>query len=180
MRKKIEDKIEVIEALKNDVISNLNKLTPSQLSFKPNNNKWSLVQVIEHLTLAETSSLNYVNKKILDPTVLLDNTFTSKFRAWLLKIFFTSPIKVKRRPVMVSPTDSPDYQNVLLRWDIARKALKQFIDEQSDEILDKLIYKHPFAGRLNAYQMLCFFENHIKHHQKQMNRIKNHKNYPTL
>lgn len=180
MRKKLENKIEIIEGLKNDIINNFDLLTPNQLSFKPSANKWSLVQVIEHLMLAETSSLNYVNKKILDPTTLLDKTFTSKFRALLLKIFFALPIKVKRRPKVVSPTDSPDYQNVLLRWNIARNALRQFIDEQSEEILGKLIYKHPFAGRLNAYQMLCFFEDHIKHHQKQMNRIKNHKNYPTL
>lgn len=180
MRKKIEDKIKAIEALKNEVITNFNRLTPNQLNFKPSAKKWSLVQVVEHLMLAETSSLNYVNKKILDPAALLDSTFTSKFSAWLLKMFFSLPIKIRRRPVMVSPTEKPDFENVLLRWDIARTALRQLVDEQSDSILGKLIYKHPFAGRLNAYQMLCFFEDHIKHHQKQMNRIKKHKNYPSL
>lgn len=180
MRSKLEDKIKVIEGFKSDIMANFNQLTPNQLNFKPSANKWSLIQVAEHLMLAETNSLNYVNKKILAPKALLNSSFTSKLSALLLKFVFKLPIKIKRRPVMVSPTDSPDYNNVLLRWDIAREALKQLIDKQSDEILDQLIYKHPFAGRLNGYQMLCFFEDHIKHHQKQMNRIKAHKNYPTL
>lgn len=179
MRKKLEAKIKIIEGLKNGIINNFNNLNENQLSFKPSNNKWSLVQVIEHLTLAETNSLNYVNKKILDPSALLDANLASKLKFWLLKTLFALSIKIKRRPTMVTPTDSPDYSNIILRWDIARNALQKLIDEQSDEILDKLVYKHPAAGRLTAYQMLCFFEDHIKHHKKQIKRIKEHRNYPT-
>jgi len=180
MRNKYNATIKVIEGLKNDLLKDFNSLTINQQNFKPNANKWNMLQVIEHLMLAETASLNYVSKKILNPNTLLDKNFASKFKFWLLKMTFKLPIKISRRPKMVTPTDLPDYKNVLLRWDIARKALHKFFDEQSDEILEKLIYKHPVAGRLTGLQMLLFFEYHIKHHTKQINRIKKHKNYPTL
>lgn len=180
MREKLKGKVKVVEGLKNDLLKDLNQLTPNQLNFKPSSNSWSMAQVVEHLTLAETASLNYVNKKILDPKALLSPSTASKLRSWLLKLFFSLPVKIKRRPAPVTPSNLPDYKNVLLRWNIARNALHKLIEEQSDEILEKLIYKHPFAGRLNANQMLLFFEYHIKHHNKQIKRIKNHKNYPTL
>jgi len=179
MRKKLIAKVNIIEDLKNEIINNFNTLSENQLNFKPGENKWNLLQVVEHLTLAETESLNYVNKKILDPSTLLAANLGSKFRFWLLKTTFSLPIKIKNRPTMVTPTNSPDYKNVLLRWDIVRSALQQLIDEQSDKILEKLIYKHPVAGRLTAYQMVYFFEDHIKHHQKQIKRIKKHRNYPS-
>jgi len=180
MQQKLEEKFNFIEGLKKDIIKDYGQLTPNQLNFKPKANKWSMIQVVEHLMLAETTSLNYVNKKILDPSALEDKTAASQLKTWLLKTSFTLPFKFKAKVSFIKPTNDPDYKNVLLRWDIARNALRKLLDEQSNELLEKLIYKHPIAGRLNAHQMLIFFEYHIKHHLKQINRIKNHKNYPTL
>jgi len=102
-------------------------------------------------------------------------------RFWSLQFFFKVPfIRIRKRPTHVSPTLEPNFDDVKLRWDIARKALRKFMDSHEDATLKKLIYKHPFAGRLNGLQMMQFFKLHINHHKKQIERIKKHRNYPNL
>jgi len=180
MRAKLNSTFDEIEVLKTDILTDFEQLSIHQLSFKPNSRKWSLLQVIEHLMLAETGSLNYVNKKLLDPSTLEAYSFKAAFRFKLLQLIFKSPIKIRNRPTSVTPTLEPDIKDVKLRWDIARKALRKFIDAYDDNTLKKLVYKHPFAGRINALQMILFFKLHIKHHKKQIERIKKHRNYPNL
>lgn len=180
MRAKLNSTFDEIEALKTSILTDFDQLSIHQLTFKPNSRKWSLLQVIEHLMLAETGSINYVNKKLLDPTKLEEYSFKAAFRFKLLQSVFALPLKIRRRPATADPTLEPDLKDVKLRWDIARKALRKFLDAYDDVILKKLVYKHPFAGRINALQMTLFFKLHIKHHQKQIERIKKHRNYPNL
>ncbi len=179
MRMQLNSTFEEIEQLKAAILSEFHQLSIQQLNFKPRTQKWSLLQVIEHLMLAETASVNYVNKKILDPSKLEDYSLKATFRFWLLQFFLKAPfIRIKRRPTQVTPTLEPDFDDVKLRWKIARKALRKFMDNYDDATLKKLIYKHPFSGRLNCLQMMLFFKMHINHHKKQIDRIKNHRNYP--
>jgi len=180
MRKQLNNTFDEIENLKSSVLNDFEALSRNQLSFKPTARKWSLLQVIEHLMLAETGSINYVNKKMLAPERLEEYSIKTSLRFWTLKLFLKAPIKIKRRPTHVTPTLQPDFEDVKLRWNIARKALRKFIDNYDDVTLKKLVYKHPFSGRLNALQMMLFFKLHINHHKKQINRIKKHRNYPNL
>jgi len=180
MRMKLNSTFDEIEALKTSLLHDFEQLSLHQLSFKPNARKWSLLQVIEHLMLAETGSVNYVNKKILDPSQLENYSLRATLRFWWLQFFLKAPFRIKRRPTQVTPTLEPNFDDVKLRWDIARKALRKFVDKHDDAILKKLVYKHPFAGRINTLQMMQFFKLHINHHKKQIERIKKHRNYPNL
>lgn len=181
MRTKLNSTFDEIEALKTSILNDFDQLSPNQLSFKPTSKKWSLLQVMEHLMLAETGSINYVNKKILDPAKLEAYSLKAAFRYWWLQFFLKIPfIRIRNRPTQVTPTLKPDFNDVNLRWDIARKALRKFIDTHQDATLKKLVYKHPVAGRLNGLQMMQFFKLHINHHKKQIERIKKHRNYPNL
>ena len=37
---------------------------------------------------------------------------------------------------------------------------------------EKLIFKHPYAGRIDLDQTVAFLANHIEHHMYQIQRIK--------
>lgn len=178
MRKQLNSTFDEIEAIKVSILNELDQLSVHQLNFKPTARKWSLLQVAEHLMLAETGSMNYVNKKTLKPDELENYSLKATFRFWFLKFFLNTPIRIKNRVSPITPTLKPAIKDVKLRWEIARKALRQFIDKHDDAILKKLVFKHPIAGRINALQMMQFFKLHLNHHIKQMERVKNHRNYP--
>lgn len=178
MKAKLIKAIDEIEAIKETLISDYEQLTENQLTFKPKSKKWNLLQVAEHLMLAETGSINYVNKKIKGIESLEEYSFKAGFRFWVMKCFLNAPIKIRNRAPAAAPTLTPAFDNIKLRWNIAREALKKFTATYDDETLNKLIYKHPLAGRLNILQMVNFFKLHLNHHMKQIKRIKQHKNFP--
>jgi len=178
MKAELIKAIDEIEAIKETLISDYEQLTEPQLTFRPNSRKWNLLQVAEHLMLAETGSINYVNKKIKGINSLEEYSFKAGFRFWLMKCLLNAPVKIRNRPSSTAPTLEPDFKDLKLRWDIARQALKKFTETYDEETLNKLVYKHPFAGRLNTLQMVKFFKLHLNHHMKQIKRIKKHRNFP--
>lgn len=178
MGKEITKYFESLKALRNEIENDFDLLSTEQLNFKPTENSWSLLQVMEHLALAETGSINYLNKKILGIDSLEKAGFGSSFRFLLLKMFFGVPLKYGNRAPSAEPTENPDYEDLKLKWDIARSGLLEFYNSHYASIKNKLIYKHPKAGRITFEQMCNFFELHIKHHQKQITRIKGNENFP--
>lgn len=169
---------DTLQSLRNEIEADFDKLTEEQLNFKSSEKSWSLLQVIEHLALAEMGSINYINKKILGLNQLKKESFSSKMRFQLLKIFFGIPFKYGNRAPSAEPTENPSYAEIKMKWDIARKGLNEFYESHYKSVEDKLLYKHPLAGRITFEQMCIFFVKHIQHHQKQIERIKGNKNYP--
>jgi len=168
-----------IEAIKNAIEHKYDNYNTEQLNYKSSEDSWSLLQVLEHLVLVETGSINYINKKILDVLNLETESFDSKFRFFVLNKSLLSPIKFKNKSDYVEPTNNPDYKDLKLKWDIARQGLVQFYDTYHTNIKSNiLIYKHPFAGRFTFPQMCGFFDAHLKHHLKQIRRIEGDANFP--
>jgi hypothetical protein len=61
-------------------------------------------------------------------------------------------------------------EQLIDQWGLLRLELKVHLENVSDGNLKKLVYKHPFAGRLSLPQAMQFFAEHINHHQPQIKK----------
>jgi len=168
-----------LDSYKKAILTDFNSLNLNQLHFKPRKNEWSLIQVAEHLVLTEMASSNYISKKLLDISLLKGDSPLTKLRFALLNIAMKSPFKfnVPGKSKIV-PSERPKLSDLELKWNIARNTMGQIIENNSAEVLDKLLWKHPIAGRFNFNEMLNFCLSHLKRHFKQMKEIKNHPSFP--
>ena len=57
------------------------------------------------------------------------------------------------------------------RWSKVRVGMRERLTKIPEDLKNKLIYKHPSAGRLTLYQMLTFFKIHISRHEDQIARL---------
>ena len=103
----------------------------------------------------------------------------AKFRSAGLKLFLRMPVKYKA-PAVVSIAQEEIYifDNVTAEWKELREQFRIFLDSLDPVTAKKLIYRHPFGGRLNIYQALSFFFEHMEHHRKQIERIKQYPGFP--
>lgn len=170
---KLEARFKSLDKKMNLLFEELKVYSEAQLNRKPTPDKWSVIQVMHHLLLAERSSLSYLQKKLSFNPELKRTGVGTRFRSMLVWASLNAPIKFKA-PDAVSGENLPQeagFWDTIKQWQAQRKELKTFLSKLPPSRLKEEIYKHPFAGRLGAYGMLDFFEWHFDRHHKQIRRI---------
>jgi hypothetical protein len=144
---------------------------PEETLVKQHDEKWSPSQIISHLILSETMSLQYMKKKSLGIVESGTTGLWDEFKFLLLTISQTLPIKYKAPKVLAeSQPETLPYHELKSRWDATRGELETFLNSFDDRFLKKKVYKHPVVGRLNILQALNFIRAHIKHHLLQIKK----------
>lgn len=171
--KRIELQIRKMENKKLQLIRLLNSLKSEKYNQQPDPKSWSAGQVANHLYLSEKLSLAYLRKKMSYPDTIPPFHIKSWGGILLYKLVFASGIKFKA-PKQISmweiqevlPADQLDR-----KWNELRVELFGFLREKYPQFRNRLVYNHPFAGRMTMNQMLIFLNDHIRHHTKQVRRI---------
>ena len=143
----------------------------SALNFHSGKDKWSIIQVLHHLMISEHLSIVYIKKKLTYRTNIKKTGFSAALRLFTLKLIFKSPFRYKAPKIVSKVPDNDNINQVKDQWDQTRKELKELLDSLPKEFLNKDIFKHAFAGKMNIFQALCYMDEHFRHHLKQIDRI---------
>lgn len=134
--------------------------------------KWSVLQVMHHLIIAERGSVAYVKKKMsFNPEYTKAGLMTG-FRHLGLKFYMGAPVKFKA-PEVVGDSKLPDestFWETVKLYNTTREELKELLENFPPELLNKEVYKHAMAGRQTIKQMLVFFDRHFVRHRKQIRK----------
>lgn len=172
MRAAILRKNEQHNARIRQLFEELATYSDERLNRQPADGGWSAIQTLHHLILSEDLSLGYVRKKLsFNPAVEKVN-FSTRLRSFLLAAYLNSPMK-RQAPAMITGENLPAFATLAdtrARWEEVRQDWTNYLSNLPDNLLDKQVYKQPFAGRLGWLQTLDFFEAHFQRHRKQASR----------
>lgn len=171
MHSKIQSKINQLEKDRLTLLNEIEGLNEDQLNYKPNPDKWSIIQVIHHLIKSEKLSVIYIKRKISNKSLLENSNIKSKINAFALKWGLNLPLKFKAPTNVSDVPDFDTFENVKLKWDKVRNSFSSIINDTSTEVLTKNIFRHPIAGRMNMIGTIEFFDSHFKHHRKQIKAL---------
>lgn len=152
------------------MLERLKAIDVQKLNASPAPGKWSVAQVIYHLNQAESQSVLYVSKKMLDVNNLKRSGLYEQLKMLLVKITFILPFRYKAPKILGEVPQVVDYPDIKLKWDETRKRLKDLIASMPEDMLSKKVFKQPAAGRLDIYQMLDFMQAHFNRHLKQVEK----------
>lgn len=149
----------------------LQELPADELKKKPAAERWSLLQIMEHLAGAEAAGLQYLQRK--EYAVLQNRGFLpAGIRAMVLKLALLSPLKFKAPPVHATfPTNTTQPEALHTQWQQTRKGLAAYLEGIPTGKKDALLFKHPVAGPLTPHQMLVFMADHLQHHRRQARQL---------
>lgn len=133
--------------------------------------KWSINQVLTHLSDSEFGTLRYIGKKMKGMESLKKTNTGAKIRFALLKWLLNSSIRYSMPRNLPEPSAERSFGQLKSQFDKNRQSLRELIESFPSEYLNHLIFKHPFAGRLSLYQTVLFIDDHYKHHLRQIDRI---------
>lgn len=134
---------------------------------------WSVQQVLQHLYVAESSTLSYLRRKAEDPSALPRVNLASRLRVMALELALASPLRFKA-PAMASEAHFPaeeTWEQTLQRIRTNHQELHSFLRELDSRLERIQLFRHPVAGRMPIDGVFRFFRWHVRHHQRQVWRI---------
>ena len=175
----IEKQFNKIEEQRRLLLDEIARLSHEQQNFKPSPEAWSILQVVNHLLYAEANSVKYLQKKMQGVSSVPKGGVLSGVRSFALNVALRLPVKYKA-PKFALPVQEEVYvfENIREQWNEVRDEFRKILDQIDADTDEKLIFKHPVAGRLNIYQTLSFLHEHIEHHFKQVERIRTNPEFP--
>lgn len=146
-----------------------NQLTEHDWYFKPDEESWSLLEVMEHLYIAENAAYQYIIKKVKSPNKPIG--LKEKTKLFLLQIALHLPFKYKVPKVVQKPGNYTSVFVLIDDWKLLHLNFEQMLENLEEAKFNEQLFKHPIAGKLNLYQCFSFLHTHLGHHKKQINRI---------
>ena len=159
-----------LEKQRKDLLQKLKAYDDKLLNQKPSESQWSVMEVVNHLIVAEGFSYQYLDKKTQDLASASKVGLKESFRSFLLDTYLGSSKKFKAPTVALPPGTYTSLADATTSWDKVRKDLQGTWTKLPEDLLDRNWFKHPVAGKLSFAQMMSFMKAHVKRHEKQISR----------
>lgn len=163
-----QTQFERLEREYQELFERLETFKPEQLHFKPGQGKWSLLQIIEHLVLAERSVLNCrpdLQRPIAAPKRLL-HAFNYLLVVGVLKLGIPVPVVSSD----MEPKGELSLSALYRQWNENRQKLRHHMQAPPPDLKSRLLFCHPVAGPLTLKKTLHVGRLHFQSHRSQFDR----------
>ena len=151
MRAALLEQLDQLDTDLQSLFKELEGYSYEQLNEQPAPYSWCATQVLQHLLHSEMYSRQYCQKKLSFSPTLADAGLMDKMRTALVSGYFALPLKLEA-PKAISTDALPresSLADVRQSYAEQRKELREFLSTVDDQYVGKVVYKHPFAGRLS-------------------------------
>lgn len=170
-----EKGLQYLEQTRDGVVAATKGLSEAQLKFKPAPDRWSVAEVLEHITIVEGAIYGNVTENVMKAPAGAPDRDTAKIDAQVFAMVPDRTHKVKA-PEQFVPTG---------RWPAA-DTLDQFLEtrarttaffESTPELRAHVGGQSPL-GPLDGYEWIMFIAAHSARHTKQILEVKADPNFP--
>jgi len=176
-----EERAKVIKLLKEsqaETLEALEKLSDEQLKFKAAPEKWSVLEVAEHILLAEGLLFGAVQRAAAS-TPNPDWETKTKGKTELLERVLPDRSGKAQAPESIVPTGKLARAELIAKFKEARAKTLKFAEETQLPLkAHTLDHPFPIFGTLNAYQWLIYIPLHNIRHNQQIAEVKANANFP--
>jgi hypothetical protein len=151
------------------LLQRLDTLPDETLSFKAGPDQWSVVEVVEHLVIAETGLLEELSTNI--PASTLDPAAKTPEKHQRVIKVMERDIEVDVPHESLEPHGRIPLEDLLSRWNGIRQKLPGLLAGIRPENEDDPVFRHPYGGPLDIADTLQFFEVHFDNHMRHIDRI---------
>jgi uncharacterized damage-inducible protein DinB len=167
---KLQTRLSQLEADRKKLFDDLKKHSDTVLNQKPGPEAWSVAEVIAHIMTAEEYSLKYLQKKVTNMAESGNEGLKHKWRWLLVQAVFTFDIKFKSPDIVEPKIGFTSLADLDSRWSATRIETAKILNTLSDAEMNKTLWKHAVAGKMNLHHMVAFFGIHYNRHKKQIDR----------
>jgi len=163
-----------LEQTRDGVMAAVKGLSDAQLKFKPAPDRWSVAEVLEHITLVEDGLFQNVTEKVMKAPAGAAGRDVAKTDAMVLAMIPDRSQKRQAPPPFV-PSGRWTEAETLDHFEKSRARTIEFLNSTPD--LRAHVADSPL-GPLDAYEWVLFMAAHSERHTKQILEVKADPNFP--
>jgi uncharacterized damage-inducible protein DinB len=159
-------------------LQSITGLSQQQWTFKPAPDRWSVAEVAEHITVAESAIFGLVQKQLMTSPATPEKREQVKGK---------DEIILEKVPDRSHKAQAPEFLRPTGRWateadltkafEDSRKATMDYVRTTNDDLRDHFL-DHPVLGPLDGYQWLLLISAHSERHTAQIEEVKADPNFP--
>lgn len=168
--------IQVLENAREELLEATNDLSPEQLTFKPDENSWSIADCVEHLAISEGMMTSMVEKSLetpADPTKRSEVAMTDKE---LYAMITNRSQKIKTSEPFEPSGKYGSFKETVKAYKTGRTETLSWLRKSKDDLRNHYT-SLPF-GTIDAYQILLFNAGHNMRHIAQIREIMESPGFP--
>lgn len=150
---------------RNALVDELSGLPDEVLNARPIEKKWSIIEIVEHMVVAEREVMMGLPES--DDVVPRIRSFRNKL-AYPLVMLILGRVNVKVPSRTMIPKGKTDLAKLREMWDENQQWLESYIASCDEKALDNAVFVHPVAGPMNVGQASKMAIRHFETHEKQI------------
>jgi uncharacterized damage-inducible protein DinB len=173
-----EDALKQFATTRDNFLKSIAGLSQKQWTFKPAPDRWSVAEVAEHITVAESAIFGVVQKQVMSSPAAPDKRDQVKGKDELILEKVPDRTHKVQAPEILRPTGRWATEAELTRtFEDSRAATMDYIRTTNDDLRDHF-FDHPVLGTLDGYQWLLLISAHSARHTAQIEEVKADPNFP--
>ena len=169
--------VKYLTSMRDQVVSESEKLTDAQWNFKSAPDRWSVGEVVEHLALAESFLFDLQQKAVAGPAASAEQRAATKGKDEVIMKAIPDRTKKAQAPEPLQPTARLGSRAEILAAFKERRAKTIAYASTTKEDLRSRVGDSPI-GPVDAYQWLLFSAAHSERHLAQLREVKADPNFP--
>ncbi|MEM8485348.1 MAG: DinB family protein [Bacteroidota bacterium] len=161
-------RLATIEQQKTALLHRVEKLSGDTLNVRPTPDTWSILEIIEHMILAE----HHVFRGLPALEAITHHKRTPVNYVVYLMVLgilrFHIPVAVPAKDMR--PSGALTLTTLRERWDQNHQWLRAYLNSQSIQGLRRAVFTHPASGPMSTRQMFAMMEAHMDRHVDQINK----------
>lgn len=154
-----------LDQIRKSILEEISVLTDEQCNLKPDLDRWSIAQVLEHLFLTERRSDSFIQQSVkenISSNVPDKPIQMVRDRSWKIQA-----------PEQIVPQEGPySKEDLLHKLSQSRQQIHALLEDLDEEKLRNLSVTHRVLGPLNIKQYIEFMGLHEERHLEQIRELK--------
>ena len=151
------------------LLNQVEALSAERLVARPIPGKWSILEIVEHLVLAEREVL----QNLAEPSELVARRRGLKAHLAypMVMVALKCGIPVKAPSPRMLPKCNTSLADLRRQWDESQRWFRSYVNALDREGFGRAVFAHPVAGPMNVGQTLHMGQLHVATHSRQIRRL---------
>ena len=167
---RLQERLRRLDETRAALLDRIQGMSPDQLAATPRAGKWSILEIVEHLVLAERMVL----RGLPDPSLLVERPRRPghHVRYLLVVLILKSGIPVRVPSRAMVPKGGRGLGELRQLWDESQEWLRAYAGRLDARGLRKAVFEHPVAGPLTLEQAVRLDQIHVDGHARQIESLR--------
>jgi DinB superfamily len=167
--KALQARLQSIETKRILLQQRVSGLEPHVMTARPRPDKWSILEIVEHLVLSERVVFGPADA--LEQRTPRERSLRNRALYWMVMFILRFDIPVKVPSAALLPEGTRSVGSLWAQWEASHAALRRWVEASDTRVRRHALFSHPVAGPMTMADTLRMLDVHLDRHIRQVEAL---------